>query len=1135
MTDQPLDLVTPATVAGRDEATDAPVPQLLLWLLERRFLTDFEPSRWRLSATPDDSARPLQREVLGLARPQAGQDWRTALAHALTASHWNGHAVTMTVHGDGTRHRVMLGGRRLSGRARGGTDDFLAGQASVLRAHVPGLVLGETARLDGDSAPELSAFLHGAPALAVVTGIPSPRSGPGAAEFQSLDRLIGAVGRGRYALSVVAEPLSAEDLDGTLDLCRRLKGEVHSLVSGTRTTQESSTDTAPVGDEDAGSTRDKSKYLYAMAVFCAASGVLAPRISRLVQPAMLATNLLPRDRPAPQRSHTEQRGESTSVTLLDAEAEACERLLDRHIERLTAARSNGWWRTSVYVAADGEATLEAVTSALRSIASGDTTALDPLRVIRPDPWTVRSAMIRGQALRLQPASDDLGHPLGGSYDTLGTCMTSDELAVLVNLPRRDVPGLPMRDVGEFALSAPAATDASITVGALQDSLGNDLQPVSLTAEALNRHVFITGMTGYGKTTTAQNLLVEAYRELEVPFLVIEPAKAEYRQLAGHPALRGRLRVHAIGSDAALPLRLNPFVPIEDVPLARHIDLLKAVFNAAFPMFAGMSYVLEEAMLEIYTERGWNLHTSANDVLGPTPSPADLSALTPSIGDLTGKIEQVLESKQYAREVHQNMGAALRSRLQSLMVGTKGMALDTRRTIPAHELFTQPTVIELRNLGDDEEKSFVMAVLLCLLYEYAESRQHATNRVSAERLQHLTLVEEAHRLLRASRSPSGPESPDAQAKAVTMFTDMLAEMRAYGEGFVIADQIPTKLAPETVKNSNVKILHRLVSLDDRAIVAGAVNLTEAQSRHLSTLPPGEAVVHDERIGSAVLVRMRPALGGDQPGDAAGTTPQLPDLSFLHRNGACRRCPAPCTFLHLTDAATGADELDDALAPVFDALLVSGPEQAWDAWERWRSGWRPPALGERPASATVTGVTYCGSSQSAHRWLQRLLTARGAAVGRRTLDARDRLRQDRASREIARLCVTWADATELDDGGRQRFAEVQQSLRALVAEQPPRELPGCADCPARCLALPSVAPHLPDVGQAVAARATSGVSVETRLRGLEKLAEERLPETYAQWSSRGRESDLLYCLVTTATADGGDAAPLLAALRGDDPDA
>jgi hypothetical protein len=186
-----------------------------------------------------------------------------------------------------------------------------------------------------------------------------------------------------------------------------------------------------------------------------------------------------------------------------------------------------------------------------------------------------------------------------------------------------------------------------------------------------------------------------------------------------------------------------------------------------------------------------------------------------------------------------MGAALRSRLRSLMLGAKGETLDVRRSVAAEDLFGGPCVIELRNLGDDDDRSFVMALLLCLLYEHAEARQGD----SAGRLLHLTLIEEAHRLLRAPRSSGGMEGADAQAKAVTMFTDMLAEMRAYGEGFIVADQIPANLAPDIIKNSNVKIVHRLTAPDDRSAVAAATGLSDSQSQHLVALRPGTAVIHD----------------------------------------------------------------------------------------------------------------------------------------------------------------------------------------------------------------------------------------------------------------------------------------------------
>jgi DNA helicase HerA-like ATPase len=1154
------------------------MPQLFLSLLERRYLADFEASRWQVSPAPEDSARPLLREVLALGRPQPGEDWSQAMPHVLTASHAMGQAVVMIVHGDGQQHRVFFGGRRIAAAARGSTQDFLEEQASALRANVTGLRLSEPVRLDGRNLPELAALLQEAPALAVMTGIPAPRGEAGVASpFQSIDRLISAVGTRRYALVVIAEPLDPRDLDQTIDLCRRLQGDVHALVQRSfqesRTEQTSETRTEREGGAGAASKQLDylSLGLQGVALFCQVAGLftgyaaftrpLGVAIEKIAKgrrdghrdmwedlsgvvatSAGLARGLWgggPSGTPV-QKGITQSQAHTVTTELLDANARACEDLLQQHIERLQAARSGGWWRAAVYVAAESDAALETVTGALRGICSGRASALDPLRDLRLPPWRVRPAAIQGQVLRLVPAAGEQGHPLGPSYDALATCVSSDELSVLVNLPRRDVPGLTMRDVGEFALSAAGTAEPAVRLGSVQDSFGRALDAVTVTAGALNRHVFVTGMTGYGKTTTAKKILLDSYRTLDVPFLVIEPVKAEYRELAGHPELRGRMTVYAIGgqgpADArrspagpVLPFRVNPFMPIESVPLMRHIDLLKAVFNASFPMFAGMSYVLEEAILEVYQERGWDLHTSSNDVLGSSPAEEDLSALVPSIGDLHDKIDQVLERRQYGREVHQNLGAALRSRLRSLMLGAKGMALDARRSIPAEQLFSRPCVIELRNLGDDEEKSFVIALLLCQLYEYAEARHAAAPPRAGEKLAHLTLIEEAHRLLRASRPSSGPETPDAQAKAVTLFTDMLAEMRAYGEGFVVVDQIPTKLAPDVLKNSNIKIIHRLVAPDDRSAVGGTINLTDAQTKHLANLPPGVAVVHDERIGSPVLMQVDQQEPGsaETPGLAAPIGDEqlrarLPDLTYLHRNAGCRYCQAPCDFLHLAEGGALTSWLDTALEPFFGCLLLGSADDAWRLWAEWRSAYQQRRrLDHMPAAAA--GVIYCAASQAGHRWLGRTLTARRAAIGVKGWTAEDRLAQDRAARQIGRLCRAWLEDGGLDTPRRAAFTAAQAALRAQVAARPPRELPGCASCPSPCLMLTMVAPVLPEVGEAIASRISAPTAVDTRLRALATVTDPIVGRIEAQIGSPVDRTALLHCLITTSCATSAGAGP------------
>jgi DNA helicase HerA-like ATPase len=617
----------------------------------------------------------------------------------------------------------------------------------------------------------------------------------------------------------------------------------------------------------------------------------------------------------------------------------------------------------------------------------------------------------------------------------------------------------MRDHSEFALSVPAPQADSIALGALQDELHRDLGPVTIPARSLNRHVFVTGTPGSGKTNTCMQILLESYDRLHVPFLVLEPAKSEYRRLLQTKELKGKLGVYGFGGGVTLPLRLNPLAPVQGVPLGRHIDMLKAVFNASFSMFAGMQYVLEEALLEIYTERGWSLYTSENAYLDDRPSLDDLSALTPNLQDLHDKIEVVLDRKKYGQEIHQNMGAALRSRLRSLMVGNKGLALNTRRSTPLESIFSRPAVVELQDLGDDDEKSFVMALLFVLLCQYAEARQRDLPESQRERLQHLTLVEEAHRLLEAPRGGTSAETGDPRGKAVSMFTNMLAEMRAYGEGFVIADQIPSKLAPEILKNSYLKVAHQLLDSEDRHAIGSCMNLTEPQIRHLNSLPTGRAAVHDERIGSAILVRILPVKGERV---ASLTDREVRDLArladpgeraHLRRHAGCRSCASPCDFLTPLEEARGWDRVKKSSASLFDLLLLGEADSAWAAWKNWRADLRAlPGLrldGE-------FGIEYCAAGLAAHDWLGTLLASRRTLTPEASLLPADRLQREAASRVLGPFLMTWLRASELTADASLAFEQAHQHLVATVANQPPREEPGCAECPKRCQMLSFAAP-------------------------------------------------------------------------------
>jgi hypothetical protein len=505
---------SPAELA--QSAWTSQLPPLLVSLLERRYLSDFEVRDWNIAPREGDVARPLLREVQQLGREDTPGEAASAMPHVLASCQEPGHALMMCLHGDGSRHRLFLGVRRIIGAGARSTTDTLEAQSSALRAHLPGLKLGEARKLDADEMPELSGFLSAAPTLLALTGIPSPRGASGAAailEAQSLDRLVRAVGNGRYVLQVVCEPVEPEEIDAAIDACRRLKGEVHALTrrSLSRNSGGSSGESRTETEETSHSISSGQTLTQATTHLRTAAGALefvggvagkagsVTDTGRLANPLGLSLKFLARNYQylnlaaswlpvvgagvglvggaissyvsqteaetqsrARQISSGQSWGESTGVDLLDATAEFCGQLLQGHIDRLQSARSAGWWKAAVYIAAENEAVGGRVAGALRALCAGEATAADPIRVLELPNHLLREAVARGQILSLQPrlSSPDepySSHPLGAPFESLATCLNSSELAVLVNVPRNEIPGLPLRHLSEFALSAPQGT------------------------------------------------------------------------------------------------------------------------------------------------------------------------------------------------------------------------------------------------------------------------------------------------------------------------------------------------------------------------------------------------------------------------------------------------------------------------------------------------------------------------------------------------------------------------------------------------------------------------------------------------------------------------------------------------------
>ncbi|WP_050761677.1 ATP-binding protein [Beutenbergia cavernae] len=543
-------------------------------------------------------------------------------------------------------------------------------------------------------------------------------------------------------------------------------------------------------------------------------------------------------------------------------------LTQAYVDRLTAlvqmldrAVATGAWRTGTYLLAPW-LTLPRVTAAWQGVLAGVDKQIAPLRSFATEK---AGDLAAGWSLPNTPGPPG---PRAWSQPYLHqTLLDSRALASVVHLPRRETSGFTVRPAPSFgAMRATPAQDRLVPVGAiLADGRPTGDQYV-IGVDDLSRHVFVAGLTGSGKTHTVKHVLAEL-AALDVPFLVIEPAKTEYRDLLGRGQLAERLRVYTPGRENVAPLRLNPFEVPPGTDVSTHLDLLKAVFQASMAMWVPLPHVLEQCLVELYTEHGWDFTTGRRD--GGAPA---TGSDVPTLGELVAAVQRTVPQLGYKGETAQDITGSLVTRLSALRRGTRGLMFDVERSVPTSDLLAHPTIVELEGLGDDGDKAFAMGLLLIRLYEHRRAEAAATLAQAARQgdppparrgLEHLVVVEEAHRLL--AKSEGGSEyRADPQGAFADTFSQMLSEIRAYGQGIVIADQVPVRLAPDVVKNTNLKVVHRLVAGDDRDVMAAAMAMSPAQSEHLAVLGMGRAAVFSEGDHTPVIVAVAPPSTIGPPG-------------------------------------------------------------------------------------------------------------------------------------------------------------------------------------------------------------------------------------------------------------------------------
>ncbi len=434
--------------------------------------------------------------------------------------------------------------------------------------------------------------------------------------------------------------------------------------------------------------------------------------------------------------------------------------------------------------------------------------------------------------------------VGNGEDFLiGNWITTNELAMIAGLPKKEVVGLGLKEEVEFGLnlSHDIRAEDKIRLGKLVQS-GNIIDEIEVAIDKnnLDKHTFITGVTGSGKTTTCHKILIDS----GLPFLIIEPAKTEYRILAD---TYDDILVFTPGNDRVAPFRLNPFEFFKHESITSRVDMIRASIEASFDMEAAIPQLIETAIYECYEDYGWDIATNQNSIYGDTAFDDGVYAF-PTLEDLMGKINSVVEKQGFDARLKNDYIGSIKARLQSLLMGAKGHMLNTKRSIDFEALLDRRVVLELEEIRSATEKSLVMGFIITNLIEAIKARFYKDGAHS-----HITLVEEAHRLL--SKFMPG-DSPNKK-HGVETFTDMLAEIRKYGEALIIVDQIPNKLTPEILKNTNTKIVHKIFAEDDKEAIGNNIVLNKEQREFLSNLDTGRAILFTQGLNKAVQVQIEKA--------------------------------------------------------------------------------------------------------------------------------------------------------------------------------------------------------------------------------------------------------------------------------------
>ncbi|MBQ2886098.1 MAG: DUF87 domain-containing protein [Alphaproteobacteria bacterium] len=528
-------------------------------------------------------------------------------------------------------------------------------------------------------------------------------------------------------------------------------------------------------------------------------------------------------------------------------------LLENQMKRLEQSTALGMWDFAAYVLSEEYDVANNVAHSYLALTLGEESYMSKSAI---NVWKGNVDEEKESAKEIVGYIRELRHPIFGlkqdmiaedraynvypSIVTATTSLSGKELAYSLNFPQKSIAGLPVLECAEFGRNV-VTYDVGhdereeLELGSIFHMNHVENNSVTLAKKSLVSHTFITGSTGSGKSNTVYQILEKA-RKKEVKFLVVEPAKGEYKKVFG-----SYKSVSVYGTNPALTplLRINPFSFPKGIHVLEHLDRLVEIFNVCWPMYAAMPAVLKSAVEKSYQDCDWDMIRSVNKYG---------EELYPTFADVARNIKDIIDNSEFDQDNKGAYKGSLLTRLESLTNGINGMIFVCDE-ISNQKLFDENVIVDLSRVGSAETKSLIMGMLVLKLQEY-----RMTNDDMNAELKHLTVLEEAHNLLKRTSTEQSSESANLLGKSVEMLSNAIAEMRTYGEGFIIADQAPGLLDMSVIRNTNTKIIMRLPEQSDRELVGRAANLNDDQIQELAKFPCGVAAVYQNEWVQPVLCKV-----------------------------------------------------------------------------------------------------------------------------------------------------------------------------------------------------------------------------------------------------------------------------------------